>query len=137
MLTLKRHADARIESLARTRLFEGLDRRSLRLVAARTTGVDVATGKALCEVGGPPDAMFVIEQGQVTLSNGVILGDGDFFGEVALATGTGRTAAAVATAPTRLLVLSPQEFADVQGADRRVADRIAVALRDRARPPAD
>ena len=138
MFNWKGHTDPRTTSLRRIDLFAGLAPRQLEQIAKLTTHLRVGAGKTLCEEGRPGDSFFIIECGEVQLSNGVRLGSGDFFGEMALVTKRTRSATAVVVDDADVLVLSPREFASVRGVDDRVGARLDEAIRARTtHDPAD
>jgi len=71
--------------------------------------------------------MFFIVSGEVEIQvepKPVRLGDGDFFGEMALVTGAARNATVVTTLPTRLLVLDIADFRALASAKPELLDVI-------------
>ena len=133
MFHWKRHSDPRTESLATIGLFEGLTPRQLADVGKLTTQLHVRAGQTLCEEGHPGDAVFIIERGEVDLSNGVTLRRGDCLGEMALVTKRPRSATAVTRGEADVLVLSPREFSGARDVDPRVAARVDELVRARLR----
>jgi|SRR5690242_8775834 CRP-like cAMP-binding protein len=74
-------------------------------------------GTTIVRQGEPGDSFFVIDQGEIDVIDDrgggrVIrtLGDGDVFGELALLTGEGRSASAVAKKDTRVWVILKEQF---------------------------
>jgi CRP-like cAMP-binding protein len=106
--------DTKVDSLRRSPLFESLSKDELEYLAKATEDLEVEAGKVLCREGEPAMEFFVIIDGSVevtrdgrTLSR---LGDGDFFGEIALFEDMPRTATVTATTPLRFFVLTRQSF---------------------------
>jgi CRP-like cAMP-binding protein len=134
-----------LRSLAGLDLFAGCTRPQLRLIDASSTTIEVAPGRTLCREGDIGKEFFVIIDGAVTVSRDMgMLGslcNGDWFGEVALLSGTRRCIATAETAvPSRLLVFSGREFHEVVKAcpfvERRVTASVFPAARSVLRRPA-
>jgi len=85
-----------------TPLFEGLSRSELSSVASVLHRREYAPGEVVFQQGYPGVGMYVIQEGRVRIvyepTDGTLaeLGDGDFFGELALLNETPRSATAVA-----------------------------------------
>jgi len=99
--------------LARVPLFSHLSASEIadimRLLRART----VEQGEILVRRGDVASSMYFITAGEVEIvlpSQHVRLGDGTFFGEIALLHKTKRSGTVTATRKTRLLVLDAQDF---------------------------
>jgi len=99
--------------LARVPLFSHLSASEIadimRLLRART----VEQGEILVRRGDVASSMYFITAGEVEIvlpSQQVRLGDGTFFGEIALLHKTKRSGTVTATRKTRLLVLDAQDF---------------------------
>jgi drug/metabolite transporter (DMT)-like permease len=88
------------------------ERRGLARLAAT---VEVPAGQPVLRQGAPADAFFVIRRGQAHVERDdrhvADLGPGDFFGELALLEGGGRTASVVASTDMRVHVIPRGEFA--------------------------
>lgn len=125
------HDDERTEFLRKVTLFNGLRRRQLRSVGSLMTGIDVPAGRTLCEAGRRGHEFFIIKDGEVEVSNGVVLGRGQFFGEMALLNDQPRSATVTATTPCVLLVLSRQEFAKLRDVDPHIGAELERVIRDR------
>lgn len=78
----------------------------------------VPAGSTIYVRGGPGDAMYIVDSGQVELTaNGEVLArlnSGDEFGDMALLTGRTRLATAQATVDTNLWVLYRSDFERIQ-----------------------
>lgn len=99
--------------LARVPLFSHLTAAEIadimRLLRART----IEQGEVLVRRGDAASSMYFITAGEVEIalpSQHVRLGDGTFFGEIALLHKTKRSGTVTATRKTRLLVLDAQDF---------------------------
>lgn len=99
--------------VARVPAFEQLDAASIaelvNILRART----VSAGTVLVREGDPGDAMFFIASGEVDVTNATLnvsLGEGEFFGEMALLSRHPRTATVSATRSTDLLVMEVNDF---------------------------
>jgi cAMP-dependent protein kinase regulator len=97
-------------ALAATPLFAGLPAETLEALVAHLTIVPLAVGAALFHEGDPGDALYVIVEGEVSVSaegpplvEMARLGPGAFIGEVALMTEQPRSATVTATEPSELL----------------------------------
>ena len=81
-------------------------------------GRKVAEGTVLCKEGQPGDHMFIIYAGKVRISKNidgeektlVVLGDGEFFGEMAIILKEPRTATATCSVDSEILIIDAQGF---------------------------
>lgn len=95
-----------------------LPMRTVDLSIPREFCITVAKGYPIFRQGEPGNAMFIIVEGGVEISQGptdernviALLGPGDFFGETALITDQPRTAHAYATETTSLYVIPKDNF---------------------------
>ena len=98
-------ADERIEIMRRVTLFEGLSDKELAAVAGAAKERRYDTGDAIVNEGESGVGFFVIADGtaSVTVDGGEVrtLGQGDYFGEIALLAESPRTA--TVTAETDLI----------------------------------
>ena len=106
--------------IGRVPLFAGLDQRALAELGRRLRPVVALPSEKIIVEGGPPDAMYFIAVGQVTVyprGGPVTLKDGDFFGEGGLLEHRPRNADVISAGYTHLLVLDRRDF------DRLLAKR--------------
>lgn len=101
-----------------------------------------AAGQPIFFAGDPGDALFVIESGSVKIGLSTedgkevvltVLGPADFFGDLALLDGEPRSADAVATEETRLLVIGRRDFERFIGTHPTAALRLLAVLSRRLR----
>lgn len=106
--------DQKLELLGRVPLFAGLGAREIEEIGRLADEVDVPAGRVLVRQGATAGEFFVIASGNVRIDRDGqtvrTLGEGDFFGEIALVDGGLRTATATSEGPSRLLVLAHREF---------------------------
>ena len=95
---------------------------------------DYPAGAVVVRRGEPGDCMYFIASGEVEIEVGpapLRLGTGEFFGEIALLTGTPRTATVVAAEPCTLLRLDIVEFRELMGRQPELARVIYDAAHQR------
>jgi drug/metabolite transporter (DMT)-like permease len=113
-------------------LFSWLPWRERRRLARSAATIEVPAGVRVVSQGAPANAFFLIESGRATVRRNARhvadLGAGDFFGEVALLRGGGRTASVVAATDMRVRAISQDEF----GASLRKLPTLARFVRDAA-----
>ncbi|GAB3202597.1 ATP-binding protein [Geodermatophilus arenarius] len=104
-------ADADVAAaLRRSRLFEHLPEDDLAALADASRGVDLAAGEVLMAEGSPPEAMYVVLEGDLEVSREVggsevllnVCGAGDLVGELGLAHRRPRSATVRARTPSRV-----------------------------------
>ena len=109
------------EILARLPLFAFLDEAERAALADRLDKTRVAEGEHVFIEGAPGDSLYVVLEGSVdlyvrtTVGERVLLetaGPGDFFGEMSLLDEGPRTASALATAATEMLVLDRESLGE-------------------------
>jgi CRP/FNR family transcriptional regulator, cyclic AMP receptor protein len=114
----------------------------LRDVYRLAREVETPAGRSVFAKREDADAMFIVLSGRIkifTASGGkkrktfAYLGEGDFFGEMALVSGTTRTAAAQAVEPSRLLLLRKKDFQRLLARDSRLALYLLRTLCERLR----
>jgi CRP-like cAMP-binding protein len=124
--------------LASIDLFSSLSKRERTEIAGRADEIDVPEGTHLVREGEFAYEFFVIEDGSAeVLRDGqhvADLGPGDFLGEIGIVTRAPRNASVVAREPTRVMVLSEQDFRGVARSFPTVAEQIREAVRERSEP---
>jgi diguanylate cyclase (GGDEF)-like protein len=127
------------EPLARTHLFEAVDRLALNQIASRTVRLSFRKGDVIVTQGEPGDRMFMISEGAVqvyitsTESDGeevvlTTLGPTDTFGELTLLDGEPRSASVRATASTVTFALGRDEIRELMRADPALAEAMLQSL---------
>ncbi|MBI5198769.1 MAG: cyclic nucleotide-binding domain-containing protein [Nitrospirae bacterium] len=99
----------RIEFLKGVPLFSKLKERHLKSLASLGKEVEYEAGRVIVKEGETGAGFFLILQGKVEVIKGdkkiAGLGEGDYFGEIALLDGGPRTATVIAKEDTRCLYL--------------------------------
>ncbi len=131
-------SDPRVECLRRVPLFAACTDKQLKFIAGRVEELDLVAGSILCREGLSGGDFFVLLSGKAEVSAAGTkikeLGEGEFFGEIALLDNGPRTATVTISEPARALVLGPSQFRDVlhQNAEIAVSMLYAVVQRLRA-----
>ena len=107
----RQDAETLAERLAAVDIFSPLSSDELSMLALNSAGRVFAPGETIIRAGDPGSSMFVVHRGSVDVrvdNNGTrttikTLGEGDFFGEMALFTGEPRTANIIAAEETEVL----------------------------------
>jgi CRP/FNR family transcriptional regulator, cyclic AMP receptor protein len=117
--------NAKVALLKRVPLFARCTRAELVEVALSADEVDVPDGHVLAREGRPGREFFVIVEGTVTVTRDgetlADLGEGDWFGEIALLTYKPRSATVSATSPVRALVIRDGAFRRLVETTPRIA----------------
>src|SRR5438477_7210074 len=123
-------------------LFAALDDAAAEELCGYLNPVELKGGSNLFRVGDAGDAMYIIESGRVRITvtdadgREVILaslGHGDFFGEMAMLDGHGRSADAAVTEDSRLAVLTRENFLNFVSSDSRIVLEMLSAITRRLR----
>jgi CRP-like cAMP-binding protein len=130
--------DAKVELIRDVPLFSRLSNKALRDVSAIADEIDFPAGKVLTQEGARGREFIVILEGAAEVEqNGKrinTLGEGDFFGEIALVTKLPRTATVTATEPVRALVITDRDFLALLKKSPEVGEGIVEALAERLAP---
>ncbi|PZO44609.1 MAG: hypothetical protein DCF19_02365 [Pseudanabaena frigida] len=124
--------------LRRTSYFERCTEVELFALIARGYRKHFDIGEVICQENDPSEEFYIILAGAVEVfsekNNQAIatLGEGDFFGEISLLTGTPRTATVRALAPdTVLFVVERQQLQKLLSEHRELGEQIALKLSER------
>jgi CRP-like cAMP-binding protein len=124
--------DAKLATLKRSPLFEGLSQKQLAHIARLSDDLDVAAGTVLCKEGSRGREFFVVVNGEAEVTKGgrhvATVGAGDFFGEIALLERVNRTATVTAVTPLRFFVITDQAFKSVLDTDPTIERKLLRAL---------
>ena len=131
-----------IDDLRQVPLFESLDEEAAKELSGLLETLDCEAPKVLFRAGDAGDAMYIIERGKVRISVQATdgreltlteLGQGDFFGELALLGRQPRSANATVSEESRLAVLSREIFLSFMRSKPNVALEMLTALANRLR----
>ena len=131
-----------VATLRSVPLFSSLDSKATAILGEYLTIHDYPGAATICRTGDPGDAMYLIDVGKVQISitdaDGHVvtlaeLGPGDFFGEMAMLDGQGRSANATAIEDARLAKLTRDDFLTFMRSDPRVTLEMLTALTQRLR----
>ncbi len=116
-------------------LFAGLDRRELEQIAASMRERKFAAGDTVTEEGAGGAGFFVVESGAAEVSvEGEPRGSikaGDYFGEIALLTGSDRTATITATTDMVCWGMTPWDFRPLVETNSTIAWKLLTAMADK------
>jgi CRP-like cAMP-binding protein len=126
------------EALASTPLFAGLSQEALGSLVQQLTLVHLGKNEVLFHEGDPGDALYVICEGEVSVSaegpprvEMARMGAGAFIGEVALMTDQPRSATVTATLDAELLRIDRKTLAAVLRSHGEVLSAVLRFVRDR------
>ena len=131
-----------IDDLRQVPLFESLDEEAAKELSGLLETLDCEAPKVLFRAGDAGDAMYLIERGKVRISVQATdgreltlteLGQGDFFGDIALLDRQPRSANATVSEESRLAVLSREHFLSFMRSKPNVALEMLTALAHRLR----
>ena len=131
-----------IDDLRQVPLFESLDDEAAKKLCQLLETLDCEAQKVLFRAGDAGDAMYLIERGKVRISVQATdgreltlteLGQGDFFGDIALLDRQPRSANATVSEESRLAVLSREHFLSFMRSKPNVALEMLTALAHRLR----
>ncbi len=130
--------NAKVDLLKRAPLFAKLPKKHLTEIAALADEIDLPEGKELTKEGAPGREFFVLIEGSADVRrNGRKVNTmraGDFFGEIALISGSPRTATVTATEPVRTLVLTQRDFRTLLRNEPEIQSKVLEALAERLPP---
>ncbi|HEY7691383.1 MAG TPA: cyclic nucleotide-binding domain-containing protein [Gaiellaceae bacterium] len=128
-------SDPKIAAMEKVPLFAHCSKRELAAVASLADEVDLPAGKVLTQEGARGREFFVLLEGTADVSSDGrqmrSLGEGDFFGEIALVTDKARTATVTATAPMRALVITDRAFRELLRNSPEIQGKVLAAIADR------
>ncbi len=116
--------------LAEIGIFSELSKRELKSVARLMTELELKDGATLTRQGEPGREFMIISSGTAKVEiDGVTvahLGPGDFLGELAVISGTPRTATVTATSPMVVEILNRREFMSLLDESANLGRKILV-----------
>jgi CRP-like cAMP-binding protein len=128
-------ARASTDVLKQVPLFAGLDDRELQEIAAQMRERRFAAGDTVTQEGAGGAGFFVVEQGEADVAvagdaRGSI-GPGDYFGEIALLTGSDRTATITAKSDMVCWGMTPWDFRPLVESNSAIAWKLLTAMADK------
>ena len=128
-------ARASSDVLKKVPLFAGLDDRELGQIAATMRERRFSPGDTVTQEGAGGAGFFVVEEGEAEVSvdgeqRGTI-GAGDYFGEIALLTGSDRTATITAKSEMVCWGMTPWDFRPLVESNNAIAWKLLTAMADK------
>ena len=128
-------ARASVDVLKQVPLFAGLDNRELEQIASTMQERRVAAGRTVTQEGAGGAGFFVIEEGEaeVTVDGQArrTLGPGDYFGEIALLTGSSRTATITAITDMTCWGMTTWDFKPLVETNTTIAWKLLTAMAEK------
>jgi CRP-like cAMP-binding protein len=124
-----------VVTLKKVPLFQGLDDRELEQIASSMRERRYAAGDAVTEEGATGVGFFVVEDGYADVSvdgsprDGI--GPGDYFGEIALLTGSERTATITARTDMLCYGMTPWDFRPLVETNSTIAWKLLTAMAEK------
>jgi CRP-like cAMP-binding protein len=130
-------ARASVEMLKKVPLFADLDARELEQIAGSMRERRFEAGNTVTQEGAGGAGFFVVESGEADVSvegepRGTI-GPGDYFGEIALLTGSDRTATIVASSDMLCYGMTPWDFRPLVESNSGIAWKLLTAMAEKLR----
>ena len=130
-------AKASVEMLKKVPLFADLDARELGQISSSMRERRFAAGETVTQEGAGGAGFFVVESGSADVSvdgapRGTI-GPGDYFGEIALLTGSDRTATITANSELLCYGMTPWDFRPLVESNSAIAWKLLTAMAEKLR----
>ena len=130
-------AKASVDMLKKVPLFADLDARELAQISASMRERRFAAGETVTQEGAGGAGFFVVESGHADVSvdgtpRGTI-GPGDYFGEIALLTGSDRTATITANSDLLCYGMTPWDFRPLVESNSAIAWKLLTAMAEKLR----
>ena len=128
-------ARASADVLRKVPLFSGLDDRELQEIAAQMRERRFSSGDTVTQEGAGGAGFFIVEEGEAAVSvsgeeRGTIEA-GDYFGEIALLTGSDRTATITAKTDMVCWGMTPWDFRPLVESNSAIAWKLLTAMADK------
>jgi CRP-like cAMP-binding protein len=128
---------ASIDVLKKVPLFGSLDSRELEQIAATMRERRVASGDVVLEQGAGGAGFFIVDEGEadVTVDGKAVgtVGPGDYFGEIALLTGSDRTATVTARTEMLCYGMTSWDFKPLVESNSAIAWKLLTAMAQKLR----
>jgi len=125
--------------VARVPLFTGLDANEISEIIRHLRSRSCEPGEIVARRGEPAESMYLIAEGEVEIElpdQRVVLGPGQFFGEIAAIRKSERSATVRALDNAKLLVLDAADLHHLMDRSPRMAERIREVAEERVGPEA-
>jgi CRP-like cAMP-binding protein len=123
--------------LKKVPLFSDLDGRELGQIAASLRERRFAAGDTVTQEGAGGAGFFIVESGEAEVTvdgqNRGTIGAGDYFGEIALLTGSDRTATIVAKSDMVCHGMTPWDFRPLVESNSAIAWKLLTAMAEKLR----
>lgn len=124
-----------LDTLRRVPLFAGLDDKELQSIASSMRERTFKAGQPVVEEGSGGAGFFVVEDGHAEVTVGGesrrTLSAGDHFGEIALLTGSSRTATIVATTDLHCYGMTAWDFRPLVESNPAIAWKLLESMAER------
>ena len=128
-------ARASSDVLKKVPLFAGLDDRELEQIAGTMRERRFSAGDTVTEEGAGGAGFFIVESGEADVTvDGQLRGEikgGDYFGEIALLTGSDRTATITAKSDMLCWGMTPWDFRPLVESNSTIAWKLLTAMADK------
>jgi CRP-like cAMP-binding protein len=123
--------------LKKVPLFADLDDRELEQIAGSMRERTFNAGDTVTQEGAGGAGFFIVESGEAEVTvegrpRGTI-GPGDYFGEIALLTGSDRTATITATSDLHCYGMTPWDFRPLVESNSNIAWKLLTAMAEKLR----
>jgi CRP-like cAMP-binding protein len=130
-------ARASADVLKKVPLFSDLDDRELEQIAGSMRERTFSAGETVTQEGAGGAGFFIVESGEAEVTvegqpRGTI-GAGDYFGEIALLTGSDRTATIKATSDLHCYGMTPWDFRPLVESNSNIAWKLLTAMAEKLR----
>jgi CRP-like cAMP-binding protein len=126
-----------VDVLKKVPLFDGLEQRELEQIADSMHERRFTAGDVITREGQSGAGFFVVEDGEadVTVNGSPVgqIGPGNYFGEVALLTGSERTATIVARTDMLCYGMTPWDFKPLVESNSTIAWKLLTVMAERMR----
>jgi len=130
-------ARASTDVLKKVPLFSELDDRELQEIAAQMRERTFAAGDTVTQEGAGGAGFFIVESGEADVSGAGeargTIGPGDYFGEIALLTGSDRTATITAKSDLVCYGMTPWDFRPLVEGNAGIAWKLMTAMAEKLR----
>jgi CRP/FNR family transcriptional regulator, cyclic AMP receptor protein len=130
-------AAASTDTLKKVPLFADLDGKELEAIASSMRERRFKAGDTVTQEGAGGVGFFIVEEGEADVNVGGqprrTIGPGDYFGEIALLTGSERTATIVADTDMLCYGMTPWDFRPLVESNSTIAWKLLTAMAEKMR----